>query len=103
MAIPVPSIDWPTELHEFGPSEDPGIVLIGVARISGVRFDIVALRMQEGMRTPDFLSDLPEHLYDVAICEMLDEIECLSGSVHPGRLRIRGAEYILWMVPTSLE
>lgn len=103
MAVSVPSIDWPSELQELGPEEDPDIVLVGAAHIGRVRFDVVALRMRKGLRLPDFLADLPEQVYDATICEMLDEIEYLADSIHPARLDMDGAEYLLWMVPCNAD
>ena len=101
MAVPAPAIQWPEKLEEMGPEADPGIMLTGAARVADVPFEIVALRMREGMRLPDFLSGLPELEYDVALCEMIGEIEYLAGSIEPNRVEIRGAPYLLWMVPST--
>jgi hypothetical protein len=101
MKMRAPQIEWPTEFDELGPAEDPSILLSAVARIDGVEYTVTAIRMREGMRLPDYRSDVRDRTYETFIDEKLDEIECLAETVEPALLSLGGGSYLLWMAPTG--
>jgi hypothetical protein len=61
----------------------------------------MALRMREGMRTPDYRDDVPAEAYEAAMDSMVIEVEDLVDSREPDLLNINGAQYLLWMVPAA--
>jgi hypothetical protein len=103
MQIAAPTVEWPFELSDAGPPEDPAIMLLGDAKISGAHFKITALRMREGLRAPDYRKDVPKFLYEAALDSMADDIEDLIGSLRPELIVIGDAKYLLWMVPAARD
>jgi hypothetical protein len=101
MPVSAPEIDWPSELKEQGPAEDPGILLAGQAKIAGVTFKVSALRMAKGARTPDYRDEVPEETYEASLDNMPEDIECLVESIQPELISLSGADYLLWMVPRA--
>ena len=101
MQIPAPAITWPTELVASGPDEDSTILLVGEAKIAGVTFKITALRMRDGMRTPDYLDELSETEYEFEWGGMVEDVEDLVNSMEPQLVTISGAQYLLWIVPSA--
>lgn len=103
MHIPAPAIQWPTELYPAGPGADPTIVLNGDAKVSGVRYQITAVRMREGHRTPDYKEGVPRSAYKSTLDSMADDIEDLIGSLGHALVRLNGVHYLLWMVPAARD
>ncbi|HTW33683.1 MAG TPA: hypothetical protein VMD53_03620 [Rhizomicrobium sp.] len=103
MHIAAPAIQWPTELYPAGPGADPAIVLNGDAKVSDVLFRIVAIRMREGHRTPDYKEGVPRWAYESVLDSMADDIEDLVGSLGHALVSLNGAQYLLWMVPAARE
>ncbi len=101
MSVSAPEIDWPSELKERGPAEDPGILLTGRAKIAGVAFKVSALRMSKGTRMPDYRDEVPEETYEASLDNMPEDIECLVDSIQPELIVLNGADYLLWMVPQA--
>ncbi len=101
MPIPIPAIQWPAHLAEKGPAEDPAVLLSGQARIGGVSFKVMALRMRDGMRMPDYRPDVSGTLYEDAMEAMVADIEDLVDSMEPELIAVGGASYLLWMVPSA--
>lgn len=101
MPITAPPIHWPDDFSELGPSEDPAILLKGEARIAGTGFEVMALRLRDGMREPDYRPDLPETLYEQDLESLMGTIEDLTESLAPRLVSIDGARYLLWMVPSA--
>lgn len=99
MPVPAPEIDWPSNFRERGPTEDPGILLTGQAKIAGVAFKVTALRMCKGTRTPDYREQVPEESYEASLVNMPEDIEDLVDSIQPELVALNGADYLLWMVP----
>jgi len=102
MNIPAPAIRWPAEFTAAGPPRDPAIVLTAEARIGDTAFRVTALRMREGLRLPDYRTDVPESAYEEAFERMVDDIEDLVDARNPHRVAINNAEYLLWMVPACV-
>jgi len=103
MNVLAPKMEWPGEFKAEGPDQDPTVVLIGEAKVAGVAFRIMALRMLEGLRTPDYREGVPRCLYQDALERMVDDIEDLVDSIAPCLIRINEAQYLLWMVPGARE
>lgn len=103
MPVSAPEIDWPGELEEQGPTEDPGIILVGQAKIAGVAFKVSALRMSKGTRMPDYRDEVPEKSYEASLDSMSEDIECLVDSIQPELIALNGADYLLWMVPQARD
>ena len=103
MYIPAPAIQWPAELYTAGPPADPAIVLSGDAKVSDVRFRIMAIRMREGHRAPDYKEGVPRSAYESALDSMADDIEDLIGSLGHPLVRLNGARYLVWMVPAARD
>jgi hypothetical protein len=103
MHISAPAIQWPTELYPAGPRADPAIVLNGDAEVSGVRFRIMAIRMREGYRSPDYKEGVPRSAYESTLDSMADDIEDLIGSLGHALVTLNGAQYLLWMVPAARD
>ena len=101
MPIPLPAIEWPAELIEWGPDEDPTILLMGEAEIAGATFKVRALRMRTGMRMPDYLDDLSEAGYELEWGRMVEDVEYLVDFIEPQLVTISGTQYLLWMVPSA--
>ncbi|HEY4124450.1 MAG TPA: hypothetical protein VGM36_07535 [Rhizomicrobium sp.] len=101
MAVPTPAIAWPHALTEEGPPEDAGILLTGEARIAGIAFNIMAVRMHPGLRTPDYRDDLDPGVYENIMDSMVDDIEDLVDSLEPELISLNAAQYLLWMVPAA--
>ena len=103
MPIRTPAIQWPAELREAGPEEDPTIMLVGHARIADVDFTVTALRMRDGMRLPDYRDSVPRRHYEATMGAKLGDIEDLVDSIAPSLLSMHAARYLLWMVPVAHE
>ena len=103
MDVQSPAMTWPENFHAVGPSEDPRIVLVGEAKIEGVKFVVTAIRMRDGMRMPDYLEGVPVSAYEDAIDSMREEIETLASTMEPALVPISGGNYLLWMVPSAAE
>ncbi len=101
--IGLPQIDWPPVFDKAGPAGDPEIMLTATARLGSIEFAVTAVRMHEGLRTPDYRDEVPKSVYAAALDPMVDDIENLVESIRPKLLPINGARYLLWMVPTAAE
>jgi hypothetical protein len=103
MTIPTPAIAWPHALTEEGPPEDASILLSGEARIAGIAFHVMAVRMRPGLRTPDYRDGVASSTYESAMDGMVDDIEDLVDSLEPELISLNAAQYLLWMVPAAHE
>ncbi len=103
MPVSAPEIDWPSELYEQGPAEDPGILFAGQAKIAGVSFKVSALRVCKGTRLPDYRDEVPEESYETSLNNMPEDIEDLVESIQPELIALNGADYLLWMVPQARD
>lgn len=103
MTIPTPAIIWPAAFTEEGPPEDASILLTGEARVAGIAFNVMALRMRPGLRTPDYREDVAQSTYESAMDNMVDDIEDLVDSLEPELIVLNAAQYLLWMVPAAHE
>ncbi|HEY5347369.1 MAG TPA: hypothetical protein VIJ72_04180 [Rhizomicrobium sp.] len=101
MPVPSPTIRWPTELREDGPAEDPEILLMGKAEVAGAAFRVMALRVRQDGRTPDYRDGVPDAAYDSGMDAMVGDIEDLADSIGPRLIPMNGAQYLLWMVPSA--
>jgi len=97
--ISAPNIRWPAELLERGPENDRDILLVGDAIVGGITFKVVALRVSEHGRGPDFRADIAAEEYPASLESMMESIEDLTDSIEPAAIEMNGGRYILWMVP----
>lgn len=83
MTIACPVLEWPTELEERGPPEDPTILLTGRVRLGGAELRLVAIRVDPALRwTPDYRRDVPDGNYTAdglgeALEGVLEELGCV--------------------------
>ncbi len=103
MPVSAPPIQWPSQLNEQGPAQDPSVMLTGRAEIAGVAFKVTALRMRDGMRIPDYRDDISEAAYEDAIDCAFEDVEDLVGSLDPRLISLNGAQYLLWLVPLARD
>ena len=78
MPVRLPALNWPVELLENGPDEDPSILLSGAAAIGTVLHRILAVRVNPSHAQVDFRADLDEAVYaDYQLEVMLEELNVL--------------------------
>jgi hypothetical protein len=84
MTIPCPQLEYPGQLDERGPPEDPTILLTGNVRLGGAALRLVAIRIDMMLRwTPDYRRDVREAGYtagglDTALEGVLEELGVLA-------------------------
>lgn len=84
MTISCPQLEWPTQLEERGPPEDPAILLTGQVRLGGAALRLVAIRIDPTLRwSPDYRRDVSEAGYtanglDTALEGVLEELGVLA-------------------------
>lgn len=76
-------------------------MLTGQAEVAGKAFKVVAMRVNEGGRDPDFLDNVSISSYEGSMNGMLEDVEDLVDSIEPELIIINGAYYLLWMVPSA--
>ena len=103
MTIPAPAIQWPLDLRQKGPKNDPTILFVGQATVAGAAFTIAALRVRKDGHGPDFHDDIPEEEYEDSLESMMESVEDLAGSIRLSTIPLNGEQYVLWMVPNSIR
>lgn len=116
MSIRSPSCQWPVELDERGPAEDPSIVLTGKAYVGRTPLQVVAVRMNPASgRLPDYKPDVPAAAYadahvDIALFSLLDELEYVAneldellGDDQPGTVALAGGVYRFCALPAAIK
>jgi hypothetical protein len=84
MPVQCPSCQWPKSFSEYGPAEDPSILLSGTARIAHTAVQIVAIRTsRDSDRIPDYRSDVPPECYQAnglstLLEQLLEDVEYLA-------------------------
>ena len=84
MTLEFPASRWPAVLEERGPSEDPSILLTGMAQVGGKELRIVAIRVNPTLRSaPDYKRDVGQEAYlangySIALEVALEEFECIG-------------------------
>lgn len=115
MAVRCPAWQWPEELEERGPPEDPSILLTGEARLGEVPMRVVAIRIDSTLRwSPDYRSDVAEDAYrenefDQMLETMLEDIQSVATDLGElmgdGRLAVvelSTGPYRVWVMPNSV-
>lgn len=116
MAVSCPPCSWPTVLEEKGPSDDPSILLAGIAHIGDAPIKIVAIRINSTLRPKlDCKPDVAESSYqagdlDTVLGTVLEELEYLAaelgnllGSNHLGAVELATGRYKVWAISSSFE
>lgn len=114
MAVRCPAWQWPEELEERGPPEDPSILLTGTARIGTVPMLIIAVRINETLRwSPDFRPGVAEESYDAVrlhevLETMLEDVQSvatdlgeLMGEGRLGVVQLATGPYRIWVMPAA--
>ncbi len=102
MPVRLPELNWPLELLEKGPEEDPSILLSGAAEIGTVPHRILALRVNPSHAQVDFRADLDEAVYaDYQLEVMLDELNVFDNVDRSAVVPLESGDYVIWMVPSA--
>jgi hypothetical protein len=102
MPVQLPAPEWPSELVEAGPPEDPFILLSGPARIGDAPYRVLAVRVSPNTLGIDYRYDLGEEVYaDYQLDEMLDEFTFLDDIDKSVLVPIEHGHYVIWMLPSS--
>jgi hypothetical protein len=100
MPIPLPELNWPPELLEEGPPEDPSILLGGPAAIGKAPHRVVAVRINPRTLGVDYRTDLDEDVYaDWQMEDMLDELTFLEDIDRSVLVPLSGGSYVIWLMP----
>lgn len=104
MTVAIPELQWPANLLEEGPPEDPSILLRGEAAIGGTRFSVTAVRMDPIRFGPDFRADQDSAVYTkFQLRSLIDTFADLVEASEVPTLQLRSGRYFLWMLPRSAE
>ena len=102
MPIALPEPNWPSELLEEGPPEDPLILLSGAAEIGKAPHRVVAVRINPRTLSVDYRRDLEEGIYaEYQLEDMLDELTFLDDLDQSVLVPMAGGSYVVWMVPAG--
>ena len=102
MPVRLPALNWPVELLENGPDEDPSILLSGAAAIGTVLHRILAVRVNPSHAQVDFRADLDEGVYaDYQLEVMLEELNVFDNVDRSAVVPLESGNYVIWMVPSA--
>jgi hypothetical protein len=102
MPVQLPAPEWPYELLESGPPEDPFILLSGPATIGEAPYRVLAVRVNPNTLGIDYRYDLGEDVYaDFQLDEMLDEFTFLDDIDKSVLVPIEHGHYVIWMLPSG--
>jgi len=102
MPVQLPAPEWPSELLEAGPPEDPFILLSGPARIGEAPYRVLAVRVNPNTLGVDYRNDLEEDVYaDYQLEDRLDELTFLDDIDRSVLVPIEHGHYVLWMLPSG--
>lgn len=94
--------DWPAELLEAGPPEDPLILLSGPANIGGAPYRVLAVRMNPNTLAVDYRYDLGEDVYaDYQLEDTLEELTFLDDIEKSVLVPLGQGQYVVWMLPSA--
>ena len=100
MPVQLPAPEWPSELLEAGPPEDPFILLSGPARIDKAPYRVLAVRVNPNTLGVDYRYDLGEDVYaDYQLEDTLDALTFLDDIDKSVLVPIEHGHYVIWMLP----
>jgi hypothetical protein len=100
MPVQLPAPEWPSELLEAGPPEDPFILLSGPARIGKAPYRVLAVRVNPNTLGVDYRYDLGEDVYaDYQLEDTLDALTFLDDIDKSVLVPIEHGHYVIWMLP----
>jgi hypothetical protein len=100
MTVRLPAPQWPPELFEQGPPEDPSILLSAPAAIGSAPHRVLAIRINPRTLAADYRTNLDEEVYaDSQIEDMLDELTFLDDIDQSVLVSMEGGSYVVWMMP----
>lgn len=100
MPVDMPQPSWPAQLTEQGPSEDPTILLSGMATIGPAPHRILAVRIDPTTLAVDYRPDLDEDIYaEYQLDEMVDDLTFLDDLDASVLVPIASGSYVLWVMP----
>jgi hypothetical protein len=100
MPVQLPAPEWPSELLEAGPPEDPLILLSGPARIGKAPYRVLAVRVNPNTLGVDYRYDLGEDVYaDYQLEDTLDALTFLDDIDKSVLVPIEHGHYVIWMLP----
>jgi hypothetical protein len=93
--------EWPRELLEAGPPEDPFILLSGSTRIGAAPHKIVAIRIDPTTLAIDYRLNLGDDIYDAYLLEeMVEEMTFLEDIDQSVLVPNERGQYLIWMFPS---
>ena len=102
MPVQLPVPEWPSELLEAGPPEDPVILLSGPARIGAALYRVLAVRVNPNTLGVDYRNDLEEDVYgDYQLEDRLDELTFLDDIDRSVLVPMEHGHYVVWMLPSG--
>ena len=100
MPVQLPAPEWPPELLEAGPPQDPFILLSGPARIGEAPYRVLAVRVNPKTLGVDYRYDLGEDVYaDYQLEDTLDALTFLDDIDKSVLVPIEQGHYVIWMLP----
>lgn len=100
MPIQLPQTVWPSVLTEEGPSQDPSILLSGMATIGPAPHRMLAVRIDPTTLAVDYRSDLDETVYaDYQLDELVDDLTFLDDLDASVLVPMGGSDYVVWIMP----
>jgi len=100
MPVQLPAPEWPSELLEAGPPEDPFILLSGPARIGKAPYRVLAVRVNPNTLGVDYRYDLGEDVYaDYQLEDTLDALTFLDDIDKSVLVPIEHGHYVIWTLP----
>lgn len=102
MSVHFPPPNWPSDLNEQGPAEDPSILLGGDAVIGTAHHRVIAVRMNPRTLSVDYRADVAEEIYDdYQLEDMLDAVTFLDDIDNSVLVALGGKHYVIGMMPSS--
>jgi hypothetical protein len=99
MPVQLPAPEWPLQLLEAGPPEDPFILLSGPARIGEAPYRVLAVRINPNTLAIDYRYDLGEDVYaDYQLEDTLEELTFLDDIDKSVLVPIEHGHYVIWML-----
>lgn len=100
MPVQLPVPDWPSELFEAGPPEDPFILLSGSATVGSAPYRILAIRINPTSLAIDYRINLGDDIYDTLQLEdMLEGLTLLDDIDRSVLILNEQGHYVIWMMP----
>jgi hypothetical protein len=102
MPVRLPELNWPVELLETGPDEDPSILLSGATEIGTAPHRVLAIRVNPSHVQVDFRANLDEAVYaDYQLGVMLEELNVFDNVDRSAVVPLESGNYVIWMVPSA--